>query len=490
MAVPFILIKTMRTKIVCTLGPSTDNEDVLRKIIRAGMDVARLNFSHGNHEDHARRIEAVRRIAREENALVAIMGDLQGPKFRVGNLPAAGVVLAKEDVVILTSEADPQATPRQIPFLHLEVIGACKPGQKLLIDDGAMVLQTVNQPAPNQLRCKVLVGGTLTSRKGVSAPGTKIPVSPITLKDDDDVAFAVQQNVDAIALSFVQQASDVELLRVRIKALGGEQLIVSKIEKPQAIEELGHIIKCSDVVMVARGDLGVESSPEEVPFHQKSIIRSCLQAGVPVITATQMLQSMIHAASPTRAEASDVANAVLDGTDAVMLSAETASGEFPVEAVEALARIATKAEEHAIARDGFFQQADFLYETAMPAPDYTTQALTEAAVRIAHEIGAAAIVCTTATGYTARMMARHRPDVPIVGLTPTQRAYQYSAFIWGVRSVLAPLVMTSEEMFDASVKAAEELGFATPDDHIVITAGVPMGSGSGKTNLIKVHTCH
>jgi pyruvate kinase len=202
-----------------------------------------------------------------------------------------------------------------------------------------------------------------------------------------------------------------------------------------------------------------------------------------------MLQSMIHSASPTRAEASDVANAVLDGTDAVMLSAETASGEFPVEAVEALARIATKAEEHAIARDGFFQQADFMHEFAIPAPDHTTQALTEAAVRIAHEIAAAAIVCTTASGYTARMMARHRPDVPIVGLTPTKKAYQYSAFIWGVRSVLAPLVMTTEEMFDAAVNAAEELGFATKDDHIVITAGVPMGSGSGKTNLIKVHTC-
>ena len=482
----------MRTKIVCTLGPSTDNEDVLRRIIRAGMDVARLNFSHGKHEDHAQRIQTVRRIAKEEGALVAIMGDLQGPKFRVGNLPAEGVVLAKGDEVILTPDATPNeiAAPRHIPFLHLEVISACKPGQKLLIDDGALVLQVLSAPESGRLHCTVLVGGTLTSRKGVSAPGTKIAVSPITLKDDDDVEFAVKQGVDAIALSFVQQASDVQLLRERIRTLGGDQLIVSKIEKPQAIEDLGQIIRCSDVVMVARGDLGVESSPEEVPFHQKSIIRHCLQAGVPVITATQMLQSMIHAASPTRAEASDVANAVLDGTDAVMLSAETASGEFPVEAVEALARIAAKAEEHAIARDGFFQQADFLHEMAMPAPDYTTQALTEAAVRIAHEIAAAAIVCTTASGFTARMMARHRPDVPIVGLTPTMRAYQYSAFIWGVRSVLAPLVMTSEEMFEAAVNAAVELGFATRDDHIVITAGVPMGSGSGKTNLIKVHTCN
>ncbi len=229
----------MRTKIVCTLGPATDTEDVLRRIIRAGMDVARMNFSHGKHEDHARRIAAVRRIAAEEGALVAIMGDLQGPKFRIGTLPAEGVLLVKDAEVMLTSDATPDVAtqPPHIPFLHLEVVGSCKPGQKLLIDDGALVLQVIAVPEFGKLRCKVLIGGTLTSRKGVSVPGTKIPVSPVTLKDDDDVAFAVQQGVDAIALSFVQQASDVQLLRERIHSLGGDQLIVSKIEnhKPSMI---------------------------------------------------------------------------------------------------------------------------------------------------------------------------------------------------------------------------------------------------------------
>ena len=484
----------MRTKIVCTLGPSTDNEDVLRKIIHAGMDVARLNFSHGTHEDHAKRITQVRRLAEEEGKLIAIMGDLQGPKFRIGQLPDTGIVLTKDQEMILTSgelpESDEKPLLPTVPFRHPEVIAACYVGQQLLIDDGAMVLRVIGKPEAHSLRCNVEVGGLLTSRKGVNIPGTKIAVSPITPKDDDDIQFAIEQDVDAIAMSFVQEASDVQALRHRIRDLAGDQIVVVKIEKPQAIEDLAEIIRESDVVMVARGDLGVESSPEEVPFHQKSIIRSCLQAGIPVITATQMLQSMIHSPVPTRAEASDVANAVLDGTDAVMLSAETASGRYPVESVETLARIATRAEEHAIAREGFFEQADFLQMTAMPAPDFTTQALTESAVRIAHDIAAAAIVCTTATGYTTRMMARHRPDMPIVGLTPNRRAHQYSAFIWGVRSVLAPLVMTTEEMFEAAVKAAEDLGFATRADHIVITAGVPMGSGSGQTNLIKVHTCH
>jgi pyruvate kinase len=489
----------LRTKIVCTLGPATDDEAVLRKIIRAGMDVARLNFSHGKHDEHLRRMALVRRSAQMEGAQVAILGDLQGPKFRVGALPAAGLNLVKASELILCSglvggvdENMAAARLPVVPFPHAEVIAACQPGQRLLVDDGALVLHVVGKPDEQSLHCKVVVGGLLLARKGVSAPGTKIAVSPITHKDDEDIAFAVANGIDAIALSFVQSAADVVALRTRIQSLQGQQLIVSKIEKPQAIADLAGIIAASDAVMVARGDLGVESSPEEVPFHQKQIIHSCLQAGVPVITATQMLQSMVHAPVPTRAEASDVANAVLDGTDAVMLSAETASGDYPVEAVETLARIASRAEEHAIAREGFFEQADFLRITSMPAPDHTTQALTEAAVRIAHEIAAAAIVCTSASGFTVRMMARHRPDVQIVGLTSNQRAYQYTTLMWGVRSVLVPEIraMSTEEMFAAAVQAVEKLGFAQAGDQIVITAGVPMGRGSGTTNLIKVHTCN
>ncbi len=475
----------MRTKIVCTLGPSTDNENTLREIIRAGMNVARLNFSHGTHVDHARRIALVRQLCEEMKQPVTIMGDLQGPKFRVGDLPAAGMVLTQNQEVVLTSASDGNG----IPFPHPAVIQACLPGQTLLIDDGNLVLETLEQLDPNHLRTRVLVGGLLTSRKGVSAPGTLIEVSSLTPKDREDVVFAVQQKMDALALSFVQRATDVMELREVLKALGSNPLIVSKIEKPQALQDLANIIQHSDVVMVARGDLGVECAPEDVPFHQKKIIRSCLQAGVPVITATQMLQSMVHAPTPTRAEASDVANAVLDGSDAVMLSAETASGNYPIEAVQTLARIAKRAEDGAIARDGFFEQPGFLEFHGMPTPDLATDAITQAAVRIAHEVGAKAIVCTTASGFSARMVSRHRPDVPIIGVTPNERTFRYSAFMWGVQLVLEPLITSTDDLFEKASLVAQRCQCAAPGDTIVVTAGVPMGSGSGHTNLIKVHLC-
>ncbi len=475
----------MRTKLVCTLGPSTDGENTLREMIRAGMTVARLNFSHGKHEDHAKRITMVRRLSEEMQRPVTLMGDLQGPKFRVGDLPISGLMLAKGQEIVLTSVMGADG----IPFPHKAVIEACKPGQKLLVDDGNLVLETIEHNGGASLRARVLVGGLLTSRKGVSAPGTLIAVSSITSKDREDVVFAIQQKIDALALSFVQRGVDVIELRELLKSLGANPLIVSKIEKPQAIQDLSDIIRNSDVIMVARGDLGVESAPEDVPFYQKRIIRSCLQAGVPVITATQMLQSMVHAPTPTRAEASDVANAVLDGSDAVMLSAETASGEYPVESVQTLARIAKRAEDEAISRNGFFEQPNFLEFHGMPAPDYATDAITQAAVRVAHEVGAKAIVCTTSSGFSARMVSRHRPDVPIIGVTPNERAFRYSAFMWGVQLVLQPLVTSTDELFEAATQVAQSCQYAAPGDSIVITAGVPMGSGSGHTNMIKVHTC-
>ena len=475
----------MRTKIVCTLGPSTDNENTLREIIRAGMNVARLNFSHGKHEDHARRIALVRRLSEEMQHPVTLMGDLQGPKFRIGELPMQGITLTKQQEITLTSDLKGDG----IPFPHEAVIAACLPGQKLLIDDGSLVLEVVERIGATRLRTRVLVGGLLTARKGVSAPGTLIAVSSLTLKDREDVAFAVQQKIDALALSFVQRAADVVELRELLNSLGTNPVIVSKIEKPQAIQDLVNIIKASDVVMVARGDLGVESAPEDVPFHQKKIIRSCLQMGVPVITATQMLQSMVHAPTPTRAEASDVANAVLDGSDAVMLSAETASGEYPVEAVQTLARIAKRAEDGAIARDGFFEQPNFLGINNVPAPDMATDAITQAAVRVAHEVGAKAIVCTTSSGFSARMVARHRPDVPIIGVTPNERTFRYSAFMWGVQLVMQSLIKSTDDLFETAAQVAQQCQCASSGDAIVITAGVPMGSGSGHTNLIKVHIC-
>jgi pyruvate kinase len=471
----------MRTKIVCTLGPATDNDDVMRSIMRAGMDVARLNFSHGTHNDHARRIAQVKRIAAEQNARVALMGDLQGPKFRVGDLGAVGVTLVNGETVVIGATLQDGV----IPFPHHEVIAAVSPNQKLLIDDGAMTLQVMERIDETTLRCCVVNGGVLTSRKGVSAPGVKVAISSITEKDRDDLRFAVEQDVGAVALSFVRRADDARELRELIKQLGGNQLIVAKIEKPEAMEDLHDIVHASDAVMVARGDLGVEASPEQVPFFQKRIIKACRCAGKPVITATQMLQSMIHAPTPTRAEASDVANAVLDGTDAVMLSAETSTGEFPVQAVEAMARIAQHAEEHALSEGLWVDDApDLLGGEA----ELKTDAITTAACAIAKEIGAKAIVCATRTGHTARMVSRHRPQVPIICLTFTQRALRYANFMWGVESEFESAVVDDDldVLFNAASQTAQHYGLCGAGDEVVIIAGVPLGGGAGMTNLIKI----
>ncbi len=318
-------------------------------------------------------------------------------------------------------------------------------------------------------------------------PGLKVATSSITPKDRADLEFAVKAGVDAIALSFVRSANDVRELRQLINDLGGDQLIVAKLEKPEAVADLPAIAEASDVLMVARGDLGVESAPEEVPFFQKEIIRHCLRVGKPVITATQMLQSMIMSPSPTRAEASDVANAVLDGTDAVMLSAETAVGEYPVAAVQAMARIAARAEEDVNTRRELLEaMLDMERARGNSVTDHRTDAITDAAVRIAGEIDAKAIVCATSSGFTARMVSRHRPDTPVVCMSPHERALKYSAFMWGVRGVLAETRLgNSDDLFEAAARLIASMGLAKADDYVVITAGLPLGSGSGKTNVIK-----
>lgn len=310
----------------------------------------------------------------------------------------------------------------------------------------------------------------------------------MTVKDHADTQFAVEHKLDALALSFVRRADDVRELRQIVTGLGGDQLIVAKIEKPEAVSDLSNILREVDIIMVARGDLGVEAPAEEVPFYQKKIIRTCLHAGVPVITATQMLQSMIHAPWPTRAEASNVANAVLDGTDAVMLSAETAAGEYPIESVRAIARIASRAEEEccaaALLSAGSLEDA----EGNIPSPDAVTQAITGAAAHIAHTLDAKVIMCTTTSGYTARMVARHRPSTPIIALTSNRRTHQLTAFIWDVRAVMAPHFDSVDEMFEAARQFALSEGYAATGDCIVITAGAPLGSIPGRTNLIKVLT--
>jgi pyruvate kinase len=457
-------------------------------MIRAGMSVARINFSHGTHDEHARRITAVRRLADEEQKLVAVMGDLQGPKYRVGDIPG-GVNLVRDHVVMFSSQQAFTSSYELtiVPMPHAELIAAMQPGNRVLIDDGALELCVTGAPDHGGVLCRVVTGGMLTSHKGVAVPGTHLAVSSITEKDRVDIAFAVDQKLDALALSFVRTAADVRALRAILTELKGEPYIVAKIEKPEAVEDLPNILTEVDVIMVARGDLGIEAPAEEVPFFQKKIIRSCLMAGVPVITATQMLQSMIHAPQPTRAEASDVANAVLDGTDAVMLSAETAAGEYPVESVRALATIASRAESEwrndALAAL-HIEQA--YVETG--SAQAVTNAITTAVADISHEVGASVIVCTTSTGFTARMVARHRPSTPIIVMTPSHRTRQFTAFMWDVQAFERPVCDTVDEMFEVAAKYVLQAGYAKTGERIVITASLPLGHGAGKTNLIKIHT--
>jgi pyruvate kinase len=475
----------MRTKIVCTLGPATDDDAVLRDMMAAGMDVARLNFSHGTHDDHARRIAQVRRIAAESGAIVAIMGDLQGPKFRLGELPKEGVPVAATQILTLFAGRAYDATqPTAIPMPHPEIIEALQPGGRLLIDDGVIALRVDARNTDGSVRAVALNAGTLLPRKGLSAVGVNVVVSSITDKDKVDLQFACAHNLEAIALSFVRNNADVHELRALIQGHGGAQLIVSKIEKPEALNDLDAIIDASDVVMVARGDLGVEAPPEEVPFYQKRIIRHSRRAGKPVITATQMLQSMVHEIVPTRAEASDVANAVLDGTDAVMLSAESASGAHPVEAVRAMARIARRAEEHAMGR-GVWRPEKMSHSSDDALA--ITESITHSAVLIAHEVGAKVIVCGTRSGQTSRFVARHRPNVPILSLTTTVVATHYSVFMWGVEAAIeASVTQDVQRMFDSAERLVRERGLAGSGDTIVIVAGLPLGGGVGMTNTIKV----
>ncbi len=478
----------MRTKIICTIGPASESDEMLLAMLRAGMDVARLNMSHGTHEDHARRLASVRRLANEEGMLVAVMTDLQGPKFRLGELPKTGRQIDRGSRIRLVEPRNWQPDDlHQVPIPHPELMTAMKPGNRVLIDDGVLELRVITSTSSG-VDCEVSVGGLFLPRKGVSVVGAKLQVSSLTPKDRIDLKWAVENKVDAIALSFVRNAEDIRELRALISVLSASEetqpYIVAKIEKPEAVADFENILKVTDIVMVARGDLGVETSAQEVPFYQKRIIRSCVRAGVPVITATQMLQSMTKTPTPTRAEASDVANAVLDGTDAVMLSAESASGDFPLESVQVMQSIVTRAERES--RAGLAGQIDW-HELCKRdgSDDPVAHAITVSAVDVATAVKASAIVCLTRSGFTARMMSRLRPDTPILMLSPLQRTCQLSAFM---RNVVALRMENSSDlnaMYAEAATAVRDRGLATPGQNIVIVAGVPIGIGS--TNTIKVH---
>jgi len=489
------------TKIVCTLGPATDSPETIRALIRAGMTVARLNFSHGTHANKRRMVKLVRQVAAEEGRYVAVMGDLQGPKIRVGTLPARGVELHGGEVVTLT--AGKGVSPeKEIPFPHPEIIPDLHLQDRILLDDGALELEII-AIAPPEIRCRVRVGGVLTSHKGVNLPGADLQIPTLTEKDYQDAELALELRLDYLALSFVRRASDVEQLRAFLMQLAATEkqvrrpgenphhwpALVAKIEKPEALQDLPGIVQAADAVMVARGDLGVEIAPEQVPLAQKRIIRLCNQLGRPVITATQMLQSMIENPRPTRAEASDVANAILDGSDAVMLSGETSVGKFPVEAVEMMAKIARTVEN----------STEFPYNQLL---EITTQDETEdqqsmrnlisraigrGTVKIAEECQSTAILTSTESGRTARLVARHRPRCPLVAATPFQETACRMQLIWGVTPVLVAPFANTDQMIQSLVQSAVACGFAAVGSNVVLTAGIPF-EVHGVTNMLKVHT--
>ena len=448
---------------------------MVRALICAGMDAARLNFSHGEHADHAQRVERVRRIAREENANVAIIADLQGPKIRVRELVNGTVELIPGSSFTLTTQVLlGDATRASIDFAALPQI--VQPGNRILLRDGLIELQVVSIDA-TEVVTRVINGGELGSHQGVNLPGVPLAISALTVKDRADLAFAVEQGVDYIAQSFVRSEADVLELKQLLSAHHADIPVIAKIEKREAVEQIEKILEISDGVMVARGDLGVEAPPEQVPLFQKEIIRQANAAGKPAITATQMLESMIEHPRPTRAEASDVANAILDGTDAVMLSAETAMGRYPVQVVEMMARIAGAIEEKVPYNPTPRKSRDS--QTSI------TDAIGSATCETALKLRARVIITATQSGYAARMIARHRPPTPIFAVTANERTLRRLALVWGVRSALMPPVQTLEKVIAACLEVAVKEQVAENGDLVVITGGAPPGI-IGTTNMIQV----
>ena len=462
-----------RTKIIATLGPASSTPEVLARLFQAGADVFRLNFSHGTQDDHAARIAMIRDLEARFDRPIGILADVQGPKLRVGQFAGGRVQLQTGQ----TFRLDLSPTPgdvRRVQLPHPEIISAATIGTTLLLDVGKLRLRVLRQ-RPDHLETEVAVGGLLSDRKGVNVPDIMLPIPALTAKDRSDLAFALEHGVDFVGLSFVQRPEDVEEARA---IAAGRAWIMTKIEKPQALENLEDIIRLSDAVMVARGDLGVELPPEEVPLAQKRIVRIARQLGRPVVVATQMLESMISSPAPTRAEASDVATAVFDGADAVMLSAETAAGQFPIEAVNIMDRIVARVEEDSGWRA--------IIEASRPAPEHSAaDAIAAAARQVAHTIDAAVICAFTASGSTALRAARERPEAPILGMTTSMQTARRTSVVWGVHAVMAAEVHSMTETVAKASKTAVAEGFAASGDQIVVIAGVPFGQ-SGTTNALRV----
>jgi pyruvate kinase len=461
------------TRIVATLGPSSSSKEVVTALFNAGANVFRLNFSHGEHADHAARYAMIREIEREVGRPIGVLGDLQGPKLRIGRFAEGRIDLKPGQHLRLDLE-DAPGDERRVTLPHQEIFAVLEAGHHLLLDDGKIRL-LVRQATPSWAETEVIAGGPLSDRKGVNVPHAVLPLAALTEKDRRDLAFALELGCDWIALSFVQRADDIAEAKKLVQGRAG---VMAKLEKPAAIEHLQEIIELADAVMVARGDLGVELPAEDVPPLQRRIVRASRRAGKPVIVATQMLESMITAPTPTRAEASDVATAVYEGVDAVMLSAETASGQYPVEAVSMMDRIIRRVE-----RDDLYRAS--ILDQRMEHEKTSSDAISGAAAQVAETIDAVAIVSYTTSGLTALRVARERPSVPIIGLTSKFSTARRLTLTWGVYAATAPDCRSFNEMVAIACETALKTGFAEPREKIVITAGVPFGT-PGATNVLRV----
>ncbi len=461
------------TKIVATLGPASDSLEMISKLATAGVDVFRLNFSHGSHEQQAEKIGFIRCIEETMSKPFGIIADLQGPKLRVGDILDEGIELIEgESYTLCLDEKIGDKNGCTLP--HPEIFAVAKPDIELLLDDGKLRLR-IKSIDSSVMKTEVICGGILKSHKGVNFPDCQLPIPALTDKDRQDLDFALQHNVDWIALSFVQHAQDLIEARGLIK--GGARLI-AKIEKPQAIVNFQEILENCDGIMIARGDLGVETPPELVPQTQKRLIKQCRKFGHPVIVATQMLESMTNSPTPTRAEASDVATALYDGADAVMLSAESASGKYPAEAVSMMRRIIISTEQD-------MQYRIDLQRDNFELTNQSNEAIVAAACKVAEVVQASAIIAYSQTGNTTRCAARHRPICPLLGLTPIIESARATTLLWGVHSIKTPDLVSLDEMVDKTVNLARQYGFAQDNDSLIITAGVPFGV-PGHTNLLRL----
>ncbi len=468
-----------KTKIVCTLGPATMDKGVLKKMIEAGMDVARLNFSHGTHSNHQDMIDKVKQLRDEFGKPVALLLDTKGPEIRVRTFEGGKAVLKQGSIFVLTSR-EIEGNDSMVSTTYKDLPRDVDIGYSILLDDGLIELR-VEEIDGQDVVCRVENGGEVSNNKGVNLPGALVGLPAVSQKDREDILFGIKNDIDFIAASFSRKPEDIlEIRKILEENDGGQIKIIAKIENQQGVDNLDGILEVADGIMVARGDLGVEIPTEGVPILQKEMIRKCNLAGKPVITATQMLDSMMRNPRPTRAEVADVANAVLDGTDAIMLSGETAAGKYPVEAIETMAKIAARVEES--------YDYEMWMGNAVEAKNTTvTNAVSYATCAIAHDLNAAAIITATQMGYTARMVAKYRPRSQVIGSTPNQKVVRQLNLSWGVYPVLGRQSDNTDDTLETSVKAAIAMGYIKEGDLVVVTAGVPTAV-TGTTNLIRVHT--